>query len=83
MVTKQHEHQVEGVKTSLRSPAIELLSLQPYLSPQFKVTVATKNRGEQNAQLMVDSSWPEVGKMERLVGLQRHLLVKRIRLRGA
>ena len=41
--------QVEGVKTSLQSLEIELLSLQPYLSPQFQVTAATKNRGEQNA----------------------------------
>ena len=74
---------MEGVKTSLRYPAIELLSLQPYLSPQFQVTAATKNRGEQNTQLTVDSSRPGVGKMERLVGLQCHLLVQRIGLREA
>jgi len=30
---KQREHKVEGVNASLRSQAIELLSLQSYLSP--------------------------------------------------
>ena len=59
---------------SLRSQAIELLSLQSYLSPQFQVTAATKARDDQNTQLTIDSPWPGVEEMERQVGFRCPLL---------